>query len=213
MGLPVLRQSLSSVHAVVTTPAESPVAFFALFTSNVSLPRISAGSASALPFTRPAQRSLALRPARSPSHFHDPLTPEASTASLPSRLLQLLPAGAKVAGWGSHPLRNCTFARRTEIFGIGLLRLCVRKPASLRGIGRNCVEEVSKSGLMADMKAEKADRLKTIANGHPQKMEHQRHGCFTSSHPQKLQGTPPLRLFSPARAARLRTTSADQRVC
>ena len=73
MGLPVLRQSLSSVHAVVTTPAESPVAFFALFTSNVSLPRISAGSASALPFTRPAQRSLALRTARSPSHFHDPL--------------------------------------------------------------------------------------------------------------------------------------------
>ena len=36
-----------------------------------------------------------------------PSTPKASAASLPPRLLQLLPTGAKVAGWGSHPLGNC----------------------------------------------------------------------------------------------------------
>ncbi len=42
-----------------------------------------------------------------------PLTPEASAASLPPRLLQLLPAGAKVAGWDSHPLKDRALARRT----------------------------------------------------------------------------------------------------
>jgi hypothetical protein len=41
-------------------------------------------------------------------------TPEASEASLPPLLLRLLPAGATVAGWGSHPLEVCTFPRRTE---------------------------------------------------------------------------------------------------
>jgi len=38
-----------------------------------------------------------------------PFTPEASTASLPPQLLQLLPAEAKVAGRDSHPLRNSAF--------------------------------------------------------------------------------------------------------
>ena len=41
-------------------------------------------------------------------------TPEASAVSLPPRLLQLLPAGAKVAGRDSHPLENSAFARRTK---------------------------------------------------------------------------------------------------
>ena len=44
----------------------------------------------------------------------EPSTPEASAASLPPRLLQLLPAGAKVAGRDSHPLENSAFARRTK---------------------------------------------------------------------------------------------------
>jgi len=42
-----------------------------------------------------------------------PFASEASVASLPPRLLQLLPAGAQVAGWELHPLRTQTFARRT----------------------------------------------------------------------------------------------------
>jgi hypothetical protein len=33
--------------------------------------------------------------------------------NLPPRLLRLLPAGATVAGWGSHPLKDRAFARRT----------------------------------------------------------------------------------------------------
>jgi hypothetical protein len=41
---------------------------------------------------------------------------EVDRASLPPRLLRLLPAGATVAGWGSHPLEDRAFARRTEFF-------------------------------------------------------------------------------------------------
>ena len=42
------------------------------------------------------------------------LPPEAFAVSLPSRQLQLLPAGAKIAGRDLHPLGNCAFPRRTE---------------------------------------------------------------------------------------------------
>ena len=49
----------------------------------------------------------------------EPSTPEASAASLPPRLLQLLPAGAKVAGRVSHPLEDSAFARRTRMKVLG----------------------------------------------------------------------------------------------
>jgi hypothetical protein len=67
MGFPVLHWSSSCTHAVATTPAEPLGAFFAHFPSDNSLPRLSRGSASALHFSRIAQRSLTLRPAYSPS--------------------------------------------------------------------------------------------------------------------------------------------------
>jgi hypothetical protein len=54
-------------------PAEPPGTLFARFPSGGSLPRKLAGSASALIFSRPAQRLLTLRPACSPSPFQDPL--------------------------------------------------------------------------------------------------------------------------------------------
>ena len=72
-GLPVLHRSSSCMHAVAITPVESQSASFALFLCNISLPRNHGGSASTSRLSRPAQRSLALRPAYSPSHFHDPL--------------------------------------------------------------------------------------------------------------------------------------------
>ena len=61
------------MHAVANTPAESQSAHFALFPHDGSLPRFLGGSASALRLSRPAQRSLTLRPAYLPSHLHDPL--------------------------------------------------------------------------------------------------------------------------------------------
>ena len=57
-------------------------------------PRCCDGSAPALTFSRPAQRSLSLRPANSPSRLKRPSTPEASAASSPPLLLRLLPGGA-----------------------------------------------------------------------------------------------------------------------
>jgi hypothetical protein len=61
------------MHPVANTPAESRGAHFALFPHDGSLPRFLGGSASALRLSRPAQRSLTLRPAYLPSHLHDPL--------------------------------------------------------------------------------------------------------------------------------------------
>lgn len=47
----------------------------------------------------------------------EPSTPEASAASLPPRLLQLLPVGTKITGRDSHPLENSVLARRTKHSG------------------------------------------------------------------------------------------------
>jgi len=113
IGLPVLRSVPMCLHAVAITPADL-LGPSLVPPSNSGLPPNSAGSASASPFSRPAQRSLALRPACSPSRQWRPSTPEASSSSLPPPTLRLLPAGAIVAGRDSHPLGTCTFSRRTE---------------------------------------------------------------------------------------------------
>src|SRR5712671_2798299 len=56
----------------------------------VGLPQITVGSAPALSVSRPAQRSLALQPADSPSRLMRPSTPEAPTALLSPPPLRLL---------------------------------------------------------------------------------------------------------------------------
>jgi len=92
------------IHAAANTPVEWMAASFARFTIHGSLPRINGRSASTSPFSGPAQRSLhvaACMLVKSPTW---PSTPKASAASLPPRLLRLLPAGAKVAGWDCLPL-------------------------------------------------------------------------------------------------------------
>ena len=97
------------------TPAEPAGARVALFPTDGSLPRYSGGSASALPVSRPAQRSLALRPAWSLSRPGQPVTPKCfSRSRYLLQPLRLLPAGATVAGRGSHPLRDGAFPRRAE---------------------------------------------------------------------------------------------------
>src|SRR6266576_4191710 len=58
------------------------------------LPQITVGSAPALTVSRPAQRSLVLQPADSPSRLMRPSTPEAPAALLPPPPLRLLPGGA-----------------------------------------------------------------------------------------------------------------------
>ena len=59
----MLRPSPSCMRAAATTPAEPASALVARFPADGSLPRFTGGSASALPVSRPAQRSPKLRPA------------------------------------------------------------------------------------------------------------------------------------------------------
>ena len=70
-GLPVLRSISVYRHAVVNTPVARwvgslvgrPIPTVSLLASGYGLPQTRAGSAHTLDFSRPAQRSLALRPA------------------------------------------------------------------------------------------------------------------------------------------------------
>ena len=112
-GLPVLHPHPLRVHAVAITPAETtglsrsrplavPVAG--------SLPRDSGGSASALTVSRPARRSLALRPARSLSHPRRPFFTEVlQSISLPPRTAPIATgwneqlAGRVYPRWGAVP--------------------------------------------------------------------------------------------------------------
>src|SRR5216684_6619077 len=76
----------------------------------IGLPHITVGSAPALHFSRPAQRSLALQPADSPSRLTRPSTPEAPAALLPTPPLRLLPGGAIQFPGGSFlPLWSSAF--------------------------------------------------------------------------------------------------------
>ena len=113
-GLPVLLPSPSSMRAAVNTPAEPPGARVVHFPAGGSLPRGTDRSASALFVSRPARRSLALRPAWS---LGRQLRPVPSECFKPCRYLhhslRLLPAGTTVAGRDSHPLRVGAFPRRT----------------------------------------------------------------------------------------------------
>src|SRR5437660_1901415 len=61
------------LHAVAITPAGLMELIRSYFSINVGLPQKHGGSAPALIVSRPAQRSLTLRPARSPSRLSDPL--------------------------------------------------------------------------------------------------------------------------------------------
>jgi len=63
----VLRSISSSVHADANTPVGPQEPRRSLVPGTAALPRISGGSAPTLPFSRPAQRLLVFRPARSPS--------------------------------------------------------------------------------------------------------------------------------------------------
>ena len=80
-GLPVLLPSPSSMRAAANTPAGPAGALVAHFPASGSLPQRTGGSAPAFQVSRPAQRSLALRPAWSLDHPRRPVTPKATNHS------------------------------------------------------------------------------------------------------------------------------------
>jgi hypothetical protein len=118
------------LHAVATTPAGSMELIRSYRSTDVGLPHITVGSAPALHFSRPAQRSLALQPADSPSRLMRPSTPEAPTALLPPPPLRLLPGGAiQFPGESYLPLWTSAFSRRTVM---GILRQQSQNPVVRR---------------------------------------------------------------------------------
>ena len=95
-GLPVLRPSSSSLRAAATTPAAPVGACVARFPTGASLPRATGGSASAVNVSRPARRSLALRPAGSLSRPRRPVVEVLQSKLLP-------PSTAPIAtGWSDR---------------------------------------------------------------------------------------------------------------
>jgi hypothetical protein len=111
---PVLHQSSSYVHAIVTTPAELLDAHIARFPRSGSLPHIYGGSASASPFSRPcnvySRYGLHIRQVT-----YVTLYTRGFSRRLPVRLLRLLPAGATVRRVGFAPTeRPCLCTAHVE---------------------------------------------------------------------------------------------------
>jgi hypothetical protein len=98
-------KAVPCVHAVATTPVQQTGSDGAQTCPSIStFPVRVNGSACTSSFSRIAQRSLALRPARSHGHLRDRY-PGASDISSPPCLRRLLP-GWSIAWWASHPLVN-----------------------------------------------------------------------------------------------------------
>jgi hypothetical protein len=104
---------LLCLRAVAITPVGPLGAWIVHFPSDFGLPQIYDVSAPTLSVSRPAQRSLTLRPTNSQNRPRRPFPPEALTASLPPPSLRLLPARTTVAGRDLHPLKKTRLSRRT----------------------------------------------------------------------------------------------------
>jgi hypothetical protein len=96
-------------RAVAITPAGPLSAYIVRYPSDMGLPRSYGGSAPTLIFSRPAQRSLTLRPTDSRNRPRRPCTSKALAISLPPLPLRLLPARTIVAGRDCLPLKKHDF--------------------------------------------------------------------------------------------------------
>src|SRR6516225_483775 len=102
-GLPRLPEP-PFPRAVPTTPADRAGACVDLLPRSRGLPQMAGGSASALSLSRPAQASLALRPAGSLSHLKRPSSRGSSPASYPAKLLVSFRINRQLSGWNLPPL-------------------------------------------------------------------------------------------------------------
>ena len=105
-GLPNLRRPLF-LHAVLSTPVDRTGAVGFLPCSR-GLPRLTGGSASTTSLSRPAQASLALRPARLLARPKADFCPEASSwpVTRPSRSVATM-SYRQLHGWILLPLVIC----------------------------------------------------------------------------------------------------------
>ena len=102
------------MRAASITPVGPPVAYLARFPGGIGLPRYSGGSAPTLALSRPAQCSLALRPARSADLQKRPFLRVLQTI----RRLLIRPECFRLerefAGPDFHRGEQCTLSRHTE---------------------------------------------------------------------------------------------------
>jgi hypothetical protein len=72
------------------------------------------GSACTPSFSRPAQRSLALRPAHSRRHLYVTCYTEGFSHFVTSMTAPVASGWSDLAGWGLHPLESAALSRRTR---------------------------------------------------------------------------------------------------
>jgi hypothetical protein len=72
------------------------------------------GSACTSSFSRPAQRSLALRPAHSRGHLYVTCYTEGFSHFVTSMTAPVASGWSDLAGWGLHPLESAALSRRTR---------------------------------------------------------------------------------------------------
>jgi hypothetical protein len=121
-GASRVASGLLCVHAIAITPTDSMELVRSSVSIDSGLPCEKVRSAPAIVFSRPAQRSLTLRPARSSSR-QATLYIESSDSFVASA------AASIAAGWSEpvpgrelHPLKSSAFSRRT--FSPTTLRTC-----------------------------------------------------------------------------------------
>jgi hypothetical protein len=73
------------------------------------------GSACTPSFSRPAQRSLALRPAHSRRHLYVTCYTEGFSHFVTSMTAPVASGWSDLAGWGLHPLESAALSRRTRL--------------------------------------------------------------------------------------------------
>jgi hypothetical protein len=135
LGPPVLQSISLCRHAVAYTPVGPQVRKSrSPGTCDGGLPRVPAGSAPTLPFSRPDRRSLTLRPACSRGRLAALSIEGFGRISLPCRS-DCYRLERPLAGWDLHPLKIGALARRTGPFG------------SIRSIRSNCRVERWRGGL------------------------------------------------------------------
>jgi len=102
-------------RAVPTTPADRAGAHVDCFPARLSLPPLAGGSASALSLSRPAQASLALRPAGSLSHPRWPLARGSDPAIYPTKPLANFRTYRQLSGRNPPPLMIRAFGAHCQI--------------------------------------------------------------------------------------------------
>jgi len=112
-GASRVASGLLCVHAIAITPAGSTELVRSSISVDSGLPCVTVRSAPATTFSGPAQRSLALWPARSPSR-HATLYIESSDSFVASAAASIATGWSEpVPGRELHPLKSSAFSRRT----------------------------------------------------------------------------------------------------